>query len=134
METKQKLLVKLLTGRTIEQGVGKEQGKTSKEYFDSAATCLIDPADLEKLRTKENSNVLVSTKHGSVVVKAQKSLSSPHAGMIFVPYGPWANVVVETETNSTGMPSFKGIPATIEAAPDRQVANLKELLKDQFGK
>jgi len=134
METRQRLLVKLLTGRTIEQGVGKEQGKTSKEYVDSVSICLVDPADMEKLGMKENSNVLVSTKHGSVVVKARKSLSSPHVGMIFIPYGPWASVVVETETNSTGMPSFKGIPATIEPATDRQVSSLKELLREQFGK
>jgi formylmethanofuran dehydrogenase subunit D len=95
---------------------------------------LIDPADLKKLRMKENASVLVSTKHGSVVVKAKKSLSGPHAGMIFIPYGLWANAVVETETDSTGMPTLKGTPATIEPAPDLQVSSLKALLKAQFGK
>jgi formylmethanofuran dehydrogenase subunit D len=134
METDQRLRVKLMTGRTIEQGVGKEQGKASKEYFESVATCLIDPADMKKLRIDENDKVLVSTKHGSVVVEARKSLSGPHAGIIFIPYGPWANVVVETETDSTGMPSFKGTPATVEPAPGKQVSGLEELLRKQFGK
>jgi formylmethanofuran dehydrogenase subunit D len=32
------------------------------------------------------------------------------------------------------MPSFKGTPAEVEAAPDKPVLTLKELLKIQFGK
>jgi formylmethanofuran dehydrogenase subunit D len=129
-----KLQVTLLSGRTIEQGVGKERGKSSKEYVESVSVCFIDPEDLKKLGIKENTNVLISTKHGSVVVKAQKSLRGPHPGMIYVPYGPWVNVVVDPETNSIGMPSLKGIPAEIEPAPDKPLLGLKELLYEQFGK
>lgn len=29
--------------RTIEQGVGKECGKASRDYFESVAVCYIDP-------------------------------------------------------------------------------------------
>jgi formylmethanofuran dehydrogenase subunit D len=32
------------------------------------------------------------------------------------------------------MPSFKGTPAEIEAAPEKPVLTLKELLRQQFGK
>jgi formylmethanofuran dehydrogenase subunit D len=32
------------------------------------------------------------------------------------------------------MPSFKGTPAEVEAAPDKPVLTLKELLKSEFGK
>jgi len=129
-----KLQVILLTGRTIEQGVGKEQGKASKEYLDSVSVCYIDPEDLNKLGIKEKINVLVSTLYGSVVVKALKSLRGPHVGMIFIPYGPWANAVVDPETHSIGMPSLKGIPAEIEPAPDKPILRLEELLQKQFGK
>lgn len=129
-----KLSVTLITGRTIEQGVGKEQGKASKEYADSASACYVDPVDLKKLGIKEHTNVLISTNHGSVVVEALKSLRTPHAGVIFIPYGPWANAVVDPETDSIGMPSLKGIPATVEAAPDKPVLSLTELIKEQFGK
>ena len=38
----QKLSATLITGRTIDQGVGKEMGKGSKEYFDSSSVCFID--------------------------------------------------------------------------------------------
>ncbi len=134
MAVNPKLHVTLLTGRTIEQGVGKEQGKSSKEYVESVSVCYIDSEDLKKLGIKEKTNVLVSTRFGSVVVKALKSLRGPHAGMIFIPYGPWANVVVDPETHSIGMPSLKGIPAEVEPAPDKQLLSLEELLKEEFGK
>ncbi len=134
MSGKLKLLVTLLTGRTIEQGVGKERGKTSKEYIESVSICYMDPEDLKKLRIKERTNILVSSDYGSVVVKAVKSLRGPHLGVVFIPYGPWANVVVNPETHGIGMPSLKGIPAEVEPAPDRPILSLKELLKEQFWK
>jgi len=134
MKGKPKLRVTLLTGRTIEQGVGKEQGKSSKEYLESVSVCYIDPEDLKKLGIKEKTNVQVSTKFGSVIIRAVKSVRGPHEGMVFIPYGPWANVVVDPDTDSIGMPSLKGIPADVELASDRQIADLAELLYAQFGK
>jgi len=133
MSEKPKLKVTLLTGRTIEQGVAKERGKFSKEYMESVSVCYMDPEDLRKLGIKEKTNVLVLTDFGSVVVKALKSLRTPHLGMIFIPYGPWANVVVDPKTHGIGMPSLKGISAEVESAPDKYVLSLKELLEEQFG-
>jgi formylmethanofuran dehydrogenase subunit D len=129
-----KLRVTLLTGRTIEQGVGKEHGKASKEYFESVSVCYMDPEDLKRLGIKEKTNVQVSTEHGSVVVKAVKSLRGPHPSVIFIPYGPWANAVVNPETHSIGMPSLKGIPAEVEPAPDKPILGLEKLLEEEFGK
>ena len=134
MSEKPKLRVTLITGRTIEQGVGKERGKASKEYMKSVSVCYMDPEDLKKLGIKEKTNILVSTNHGAVVVKALKSLRTPHPEMIFIPYGPWANVVVNPETHGIGMPSFKGIPAEVEPAPNEPILGLEELLELQFGK
>jgi len=134
MEGKPKLKVTLLTGRTIEQGAGKERGKSSKEYVESVSVCFMDPEDMKKLGVKDGVNVQVSTAFGSVVVKAKKSLRAPHPGVIFIPYGLWANVVVDPETHGIGMPSFKGIPATVEPAPEKSVLGLEELLKTVFRK
>ncbi|MGB9854129.1 MAG: molybdopterin dinucleotide binding domain-containing protein [Candidatus Bathyarchaeales archaeon] len=132
MEKPSKLKVTLITGRTIEQGVGKEHGKSSEEYVESVSVCYMDPEDMKKLGIKEKTNILVSTEFGSVVVKAVKSMRIPHPGIVFIPYGPWANVVVDPETHSIGMPSFKGIPAEVEPAPDKPILSLKKLLKKQF--
>jgi formylmethanofuran dehydrogenase subunit D len=89
---------------------------------------------LKKLGIKEKGSVLVLTKYGSVVVKAVKSPRGPHPGMIFMPYGPWANAVVNPDTHGIGMPSLKGIPAEIQSAQEKPLLSLQELLKEQFGK
>jgi formylmethanofuran dehydrogenase subunit D len=130
----QKLRVTLLTGRTIEQGVGKEAGKGTKQYFESVSMCYMDAGDMKKLRIKNNTNILVTTEFGSVVLKAVKYPRAATPGLIYIPYGPWANAITSNQTNSIGMPSFKGIPAEVEAAPDKPVLNMEELLRSEFGR
>ena len=125
--------VSLLTGRTIDQGKGKEMGKLSKEYLESVVICQMDPNDMKSLGVKENSNIKVTTDSGSVVLKAVKSARSPHPRVVFVPYGPWASLIMNPRTHVTGMPSLKGIPAEIEPAPNEKVLSLQNLL-NQFQK
>lgn len=127
------LKVSLLTGRTIDQGREKERGKFSEEYMRSVAICHIDPEDMKKLRIRENSNVRITTDFGSVVVKARKSLRGPHPGIIFIPYGAWANVLSDPKTHSTGMPSLKGIPAELEPAGEGDFLDLEDLVKKHYG-
>jgi len=129
-----KLQVTLVTGRTIEQGTGKEHGKTSREYMESVAVCQLDSEDMKKLGVKENDRIRVTTEFGSVVVKAVKSKRAPHPKVIFIPYGPWANVITDPATSGIGMPSFKGIPAEVEPAPNEPILSLPELLKKHFRK
>jgi formylmethanofuran dehydrogenase subunit D len=131
---KQKLQVTLLTGRTIEQGVGKEAGKATQGYFESTTMAYMDICDMKKLGIKNKTNILVTTPNGSIVLKAVRSPRGAMPGLIYIPYGPWANSIVSNETTSIGMPSFKGTPAEVEPAPDEPVLTLKELLKSQFGK
>ena len=129
-----KLHVTLITGRTIDQGVGKEMGKGSQEYFDSAAVCFIDQADLNKLGIKARTNVRVTSKYGSVVVKALKNPYGNNPGMVFIPCGTWANAVCGDETFGMGMPLFKGFAVDVEPAPNEPVLTLNELLKLEYGK
>lgn len=130
----QKLQVTLLTGRTIEQGVGKERGKNSEEYFEACSMCYMDAEDMGKLGLKNNTNILVSTANGSVVLKAVKYPRASTPGLIYIPYGPWANAICSDATTSIGMPSFKGTPAEVEPAPNKAVLRLEELLKSEFGR
>jgi len=130
----QKLNVTLLSGRTIEQGVGKEKGKSSKEYFDACSMCYMDVGDMKKLGVKNNTNILVTTPNGSVVLRAVKYPRAETPGLIYIPYGPWANAVCSDATTSIGMPSFKGTPASVEPAHNQQVLTMEELLKSEFGR
>ena len=131
----QKLRATLITGRTIEQGVGKEMGKGSQEYYDSSAVCFLDKEDLDKLGIRARTNVKVSSKYGSVIVKAQKNPYGSNPGIVFMPCGSWANVICGDETFGMGMPLFKGFPVEVEAATqDSKVLTLEELLMQQFGR
>lgn len=129
-----KIEVTLLTGRTIDQGTSKEHGKLSDKYRENVAICEIDPHDLKKLSVKENSNIKISTKHGSIVVKANESKRAPHPKIAYMPYGLWANIIVDPRTHGTGMPSFKGIPAEIQPAPTEKILSIQQLLKQTFRK
>ena len=131
----QKLRATLITGRTIDQGVGKELGKGSKEYYDSAAVCFLDKADIIKLGLKGGAKVRVTSKYGSVVLKAKKILRGSNPGMVFIPCGLWANAICGDETFSMGMPLFKGFPVEVQQAqPSEPVLTLDELLKLEYGK
>jgi len=85
------------------------------------------PDDVETLGIKEKDSITITTETGSVTVNwvAEKNLD---AGMIFFPYGPWANQVYASGTGSTGMPLMKGIDATIEPGKG-QVLSLKEIVE-----
>jgi formylmethanofuran dehydrogenase subunit D len=130
-----RMKVILISGRTINQGTAKENGKTSHQYYESVALCEIDPDDLKELGIIEGSNVRVSTEFGTVTVRAEASKRAPHAKIIYMPYGPWVNLIVNPATQGTGMPSFKGIPAEVEpAAAIDAVPTLQELLRQTFRK
>ena len=130
----QKLHAILITGRTIDQGVGKEMGKGSKEYFDSSALCFIDESDMKKMGIKSRANVKVTSKYGSVIVKATKNPYGSSPGLVFIPCGLWANAVCGDETFGMGMPLFKGFQVEVEPAPNQAILTLDELLKEEYGR
>ncbi|MFV2040460.1 MAG: molybdopterin dinucleotide binding domain-containing protein [Candidatus Hydrothermarchaeales archaeon] len=123
----------LITGRTIKQGMVLES-KDSTMYTDANAICEFDPDDMKKFKVSEGDTVEVCSEDGAVFVRAVKSLQSPHKNIIFIPMGPWANQVTSPKTDSVGMPSFKGIPVSVELAKDKKVLTYPELLKQSYGK
>jgi formylmethanofuran dehydrogenase subunit D len=125
------LEVTLITGRTISQGEAMEIGKESESYTRAAAICEMDPVDMEKLGVKEGDIVRVSTEVGEVLLWAAKSDQAPHEGVIFIPLGPWANAITNPGTDSTGMPSFKGMRAKVEPA-EGKVLDARELIKELY--
>jgi formylmethanofuran dehydrogenase subunit D len=129
-----KLNATLITGRTIDQGVGKEMGKGSKEYFESASVCFMDKTDMIKLGIKSGINVQVTSKFGAVIVKAIKVPRGAMPGLVFIPCGLWANAVCGDETYGMGMPLFKGFQVEVEPAPNEPVLTLDELLKKEYGR
>ncbi|MFW9830821.1 MAG: molybdopterin dinucleotide binding domain-containing protein, partial [Candidatus Thorarchaeota archaeon] len=117
------LEVVLLTGRTRRQGVGLEAGKLSNIYFEATTQIRLDPKDLEKLKIEPGDIVTVTTEYGSVVLRAELA-PRPSEGIGFIPYGPWANCLIGGDTDSTGMPTMKGIMATITPTPEKHVLSI----------
>jgi formylmethanofuran dehydrogenase subunit D len=123
----------LITGRTIEQGCGKESGKLSKQYMENVAVCEMNSDDMKKLKVNDGSKVQVTTAYGSVVVKARKSRRIRTPGTVFIPYGLWANAVLSSSTDGTGMPLLKGMKATVEPT-NMKFLELHDLLRQSFNK
>ncbi|MBQ3569054.1 MAG: molybdopterin dinucleotide-binding protein [Methanocorpusculum sp.] len=127
------ITVNLISGRTIQQGVSMEAGKEKEDYMKSCGIIELDAADIAALGIWKNSNVRVSSAFGSVIVKAIETTQGPHPGLAWIPMGPWANMVVDTNTYSTGMPTFKGTKVTVEPAEDEKVLSSIELVLTACG-
>ena len=124
-----KLVLNLISGRTIQQGVAMEHGKEKEEYRKACGIIELDPSDLKKLGAWRNTNVRVTSPYGNVVVKAVEATQGPHPGLGYIPMGPWANSVINPNTYSTGMPTFKGVPVEVEVAMNEPVLSSIELVQ-----
>lgn len=98
----QSLTVTLITGRTLDQGRGREEGKFTELFYKSTAIVELDPDDFARLNPK--GNVKVKTDYGEVVVQPTQSLMK-HPGIAFMPMGPWANIVVDPNTRGGALRS-----------------------------
>ncbi len=124
--------VTLVTGRTAEQGASLEIGKTSDEYRESVAVVELSKRDAEELGMSEGDPVEVKTDYGSVIVKGKIS-EKLDPGLSFMPYGPWANQVIGSETHGTGMPYYKGLQASVSSAKGASVLTIEELANRLMG-
>jgi formylmethanofuran dehydrogenase subunit D len=118
----------LLTGRTIDQGVALEGGKTTMENVRAAAICAFDSNDFKKLDTLVGTPVKIITDYGEVIVHSTISEEGPHPGIIFIPMGPWANQVVNPDSQSCGTPTFKGMKAKVEVVKSGKVLKALDLI------
>jgi formylmethanofuran dehydrogenase subunit D len=128
-----KIDVIILTGRTLQQGIGLEVGKVSEEYSKSVNYAEINRGDSIVIGLADGSPVEVTTVRGKVVLHGRISETLP-PGLIFVPYGPWVNQVLGPDTHCTGTPQLKGVPAKLELAEGKQVPTLHDLVKIMRGK
>ncbi len=115
----------LLSGRTTKQGVTAEIGKTSDDYLQNVALIQLNQKVMDQLGLNDGDTVEVKTEFGSAAVKCQKADIEENMG--FMPYGPWANMLIGSDTQSTGMPDSKGVEAEIEKS-SKKVETVDELM------
>jgi formylmethanofuran dehydrogenase subunit D len=122
------------TGTSIIQAFYEKKGSTLKdEYRQATAVAFMDKRDMQKLSLKSRDKIDVDTQWGKVTLYVDVSHDAPHEGMIFIPKGPWANVVISPETYCCNVPTFKGIPAEISKS-DKQVLLVSQLMNKVYNK
>ena len=99
------------------------------ENVRAAAICAFDTDDFKKLDTLVGTPVKIITDHGEVIVYSTLSEEGPHPGIIFIPMGPWANQVVNPDSQSCGTPTYKGMKAKVEVVKSGKVLDALDLIK-----
>jgi formylmethanofuran dehydrogenase subunit D len=84
---------------------------------------------MNRLGATEGENIRVTTDFGQVILRAALSKQAPHKGIAFIPYGAWASMLFDTSTHASGMPTLKGLKASIERTPEAKVATLQEITR-----
>lgn len=102
----------LITGRTPDQGEGLHRGRESEAYRQATALVEMAAGDMAELGLASGQLVELRTPAGRVRVPVQPG--DLPAGLLFMPLGPAANQLIGAETDSTGMPAFKGLTTEIE--------------------
>jgi len=121
--------VTVISGRSLSQARSRELGKFSEEYSRSVAVCELDPDDVKELGPLDGENVRVKTESGEVILRAVVSRQAPHRHVAFIPYGAWASMLFGTTTHTSGMPTLKGVKATVERAAEAKIATLREITR-----
>jgi formylmethanofuran dehydrogenase subunit D len=87
----------------------------------------VNPNDAVHFGLKDGAPVSLSTVQGEIILnwRAQEGLPQ---GLVFVPYGIWANQILGCDTRCTGTPQFKGVKARISSAEEKHVPNLSEIV------
>ena len=93
----------------------------------------MDINDIKKLSLNPRDKIKIKSDWGEVVVFVDKSHDAPHEGMIFLPKGPWANIVISPETYCCNVPTYKGVTAEISKT-DEDVLLVSELMNKVYGK
>ncbi len=102
----------LITGRTRAQADGLHRGKESEAYRQATALVEMNADDMARLGIEEGKIAQVRTSAGAVEVVARAG--DLPSGLVFMPLGPTANALIGTETEATGIPSFKGLAVEVE--------------------
>ena len=117
--------ITIITYRDVFQASVCEEDHTSEECRELSAVIVLDAGEMKHMGIHEGMNVRLTSRWGSVVVRAKASSREEQKGIGFMVNGPWSNALVSDDTPD-GIPGFKDIEAAITAVKDG-VTTLKEL-------
>jgi len=114
------------SGRTLGQGRAMEKGKITSDYEDAVAICELDETAMKSLGIENGETIVVKSGIDKIAVKAKLN-KNLHPGIAFIPCGPYFNYLLESYTQHTGMPGFKSLAVSIDAAPGAKIPSVEEL-------
>jgi formylmethanofuran dehydrogenase subunit D len=117
----------MISGRTLAQGAGCEC-KMNPDFYKVVSVCSLSEKDYKSLGLADGKNVLVRNEFGEAVFSARIDAGLP-PGVIFIPMGPWANVLVGPDTGGCGTPQYKGVAVDVEPT-DSPVLEVRELFRN----
>lgn len=121
----------LITGRSrVQAAVMESSGKFSKEYEKHVALVYMNPDDIRRLGLNGFAKIISDS--GSVVLPVKSDNSVPK-GVVFIPLGPWANLLISSYTSSIGMPSYKFVKVSVEAVRDEDLTRLEDIISSVDG-
>ena len=118
--------VLVTSGRTLTQGRAMEKGKITPDYENAVAVCELDPTAMDTLGIENGDTIVVKSGIGKIAVKAKLN-KMLHPGIAFIPCGPYFNYLLDSYTQHTGMPGFKSLAVSIDAAPSAKISTVEEL-------
>ena len=118
--------IKIITRRDVFQASVCEEDRFSDECLELSALIVLDAAEMKRMGIRDGANVRLTSKRGSVVVRARASPREEQKGLGFMVNGPWVNALVSDETPG-GIPAFKDIKAKITISKDG-MTGIQELL------
>jgi formylmethanofuran dehydrogenase subunit D len=116
----------MISGRTLSQGASCEQ-KMSTDFLRAVSICHLSEENYRLLDLCEGKNVLLKNEFGEAVLTPKIDAGLPN-DMVFIPMGPWANILVGKDTGGCGTPQFKGLEVDV-AATNSPVLNIRELFQ-----
>jgi formylmethanofuran dehydrogenase subunit D len=116
----------LITARTMEQGMYIDE-KLEENYFKATACCEMNEEDMKTLGVSDGDRVKVKTDFGEVVLVAKRSVLDLPRGVIVVPLGIHANVLIGSDSG-TGTPIYKNLKCIAEKT-DEDVLSPVEIVE-----
>jgi len=110
---------------TYDEEISKIIGKNTEEYRNNTAICIFSEDDINELGIKENTNVKINTKWGSVVLKAVKSQYTKK-GVVLIPMGIWACQIIPSDIQKYGQIKYRNFKGFIEST-DEKIKSYEEL-------
>ncbi|MCK4937619.1 MAG: formylmethanofuran dehydrogenase [Methanosarcinales archaeon] len=118
--------ITVVTYRDVFQSFACEEDRNGKECEQLSAVIVLDATEMKHMGVQDGANVKLTSKWGSIVVKAVFSPREEQKGIGFMVNSLWSNALVSDETTD-GIPEFKNIKVKIKVSNETIISN-KEIL------